>query len=636
MIGCVESKTGNPVVETGSQVIESGSQVTQSAYPKAKTAQPTANTGAKDSQQTKAGSPATKPNSPSAVIGDESSIENETDTTNETVTADELEFQVAVAVNPSLKGKYDPTRALLDEIAKMQVGKLDWPQWAGWTGRNNTPQGKNIPAVWDIEDGTNIKWTAKLGSQTYGNAVVANGKIYVGTNNGAGNLKRYPKTVDLGCLVCFDEKTGKFLWQHSSQKLPTGRVHDWPYQGICDAPYVDGDRLWFVGSRGEVICLDTEGFLDGENDGPFKEEDNENKDEADVVWKVDMMRQLGTSQHNTASCSVTCAGDILFVNTSNGVDFEHLYVPAPDAPSFMAMDRNTGKVLWTDKSPGKNFLHGQWSSPTYAVVGGQPQVLFAGGDGWIYSFDPQGDGDGNSKLLWKFDCNPKQSKWILSSRGTRNNIIATPVVYDGLVFCAVGQDPEHGQGIGHLWCINPTKRGDVSPELAVDGNGKPIPHKRIQAVDSEAGEKAIPNPNSAAIWHYSKWGEDFLQEMHRTMGTVAIKDDILYIADFTGLFHCLNAKTGKSYWTYDMFAAAWGTPLIVDGKVYIGDEDGDVAIFTHSSDPKLAMKMVDGEPKPFYGEMLMQGTVYSTPIVANNVLYITNQSTLFAITVGGK
>ena len=167
-------------------------------------------------------------------------------------------------------------------------------------------------------------------------------------------------------------------------------------------------------------------------------------------------------------------------------------------------------------------------------------ALFAGGDGWIYSFDPQGDGDGNSKLLWKFDCNPKQSKWILSSRGTRNNIIATPVVYDGLVFCAVGQDPEHGQGIGHLWCINPTKRGDVSPELAVDGNGKPIPHKRVQAIDSEAGEKAIPNPNSAAIWHYSKWGEKFEQEMHRTMGTVAIKDDILYIADFIGLFHCLN------------------------------------------------------------------------------------------------
>ena len=81
--------------------------------------------------------------------------------------------------------------------------------------------------------------------------------------------------------------------------------------------------------------------------------------------------------------------------------------------------------------------------------------------------------------------------------------------------------------------------------------------------------------------------------MHRTVGTVAIKDDILYIADFSGLFHCLDAKTGKVHWTYDMLAAAWGSPLIVDDKVYIGDEDGDVAIFRHSADPEVAME--DGD-----------------------------------------
>ena len=94
-------------------------------------------------------------------------------------------------------------------------------------------------------------------------------------------------------------------------------------------------------------------------------------------------------------------------------------------------DRNTGELLWTDGSPGKNILHGQWSSPAYAVLGDQAQVIFTGGDGWVYSFDPEGDGKGNAKLLWKLDGNPKDSKWILGGRGTRNNIIATPVIYDG-------------------------------------------------------------------------------------------------------------------------------------------------------------------------------------------------------------
>ncbi|MBX7165029.1 MAG: PQQ-binding-like beta-propeller repeat protein [Pirellulales bacterium] len=522
------------------------------------------------------------------------------------------------------------------------IGPGDWGQWGGSTIRNNTPEGQNIPTEWEPgefdedtgewkkETSKNIKWVAKLGSQSYGNPVVANGQCYVGSNNGAGWLKRYPAEVDLGCLLAFKDADGSFLWQHSSEKLPTGRVHDWPLQGICCAPLVEGDRLWFVTSRGEVVCLDTAGFYDDENDGPFKSEKVTAKDEADAVWYFDMMKELGVSQHNMCSCSVTSAGDLLFVCTSNGVDESHVNIPAPAAPSFLCMDKHTGKVLWQDNSPGINVHHGQWSSPTYAVLGGVPQVLFPGGDGWLYSFQGEATPDGKPKLLWKFDSNPKEAKLILGGRGTRNDLIGTPVVYNGLVYVAVGQDPEHGEGEGHLWCIDPNKRGDVSPELAfnVKDLKHPIPYNRIQAVVKENGEVARPNPNSALIWHYASFDLDadgktgFEESMHRTCGTVTIKDDILYLADFSGLFHCLDAKTGKLNWTYDMLAASWGSALVVDGKVYIGDEDGDVAVFKHSADKEAAEPMT---------EINMGNAVYSTPVVANNILYIANKTHLFAI-----
>ncbi len=526
----------------------------------------------------------------------------------------------------------DPTKFVTDEIGKMNVKKLDWPQWGGSIHRNNTPHAENLPTEWDVESGENILWSAALGSQTYGNPVVANGKVYVGTNNHHAYISRLPKAVDLGVLLCFDEKDGKFLWQHSNQKLPTGRVHDWPDQGICSAVFAEGDRVWYVSSRGEVVCLDSEGFHDGENDGPYTSEDNENKDEADVIWKFDMMGALGVSQHNMCNCSLTCVDDVLFVNTSNGVDESHGNIPAPNAPSFFAINRNTGKVLWTDKTPGLNILHGQWSSPAYGVFGGQAQVIFGGGDGWLYSFDPAGDGAGNSKMLWKFDCNPKESRYSVSGRSERNHLIGTPVIYNDKIYIGVGEDPEHGEGNGHLWCIDPTKRGDVSPTLAVDASGKEITDiydgtRRLQLVNTAKGEKAIDNPNSAVVWHYTGDdtngnGEiDFEEEMHRTCGTVAIKDNLLFIADFSGIFHCLDATTGKSHWNYDMFAAAWGSPLIADGKVYIGDEEGDIAIFELS--PK--MKLI--------GEVSCANSVYSTPIVANNVLYIANKSTLYAIGV---
>lgn len=524
----------------------------------------------------------------------------------------------------------DPSKDAVAEISKLKVGPHDWPQFFGWSHRNNVPAGENIPAEFNVKDGTNVIWQAELGSQSYGNAVVANGKVFVGTNNGHGYVPRFPAAagnggVDLGCLIAFDEKTGEFLWQHSNTKLTTGLVNDWPDMGVCAAAYVDGERLWYVNNRGEVCCLDTEGFHDGENDGPFKAEDNNNKNEADIIWIFDMMGELGVSQHNMASCSVTAVGDTLFVCTSNGVDETHVNIPAPTAPSFFAMDKNTAKVLWTDKSPGTNILHGQWSSPTYGELGGQQQIIFGGGDGWLYSFDPAGDGKGSSKLLWKFDCNPKKALYSVRGRSERNHIIATPVIYDGKVFVAVGEDPEHGEGNGHLWCIDPTKRGDVSSEQAVDKDGKELPVRRLQNVVEKAGEKAIPNPNSAAIWHFTGFDVDgngkvdYEEEMHRSCGTVAIKDDLLYIADFSGIVHCIDAKTGQGYWNHDMFSQAWGSPLIVDNKVYIGNEVGGILCFEHSKELNLI------------AENDMGNSVFSTPISANNKLYVTNKNNLYAI-----
>jgi len=520
----------------------------------------------------------------------------------------------------------DPTAFVTGQIAKMKVEASDWPQWGGSYSRNNTPEGKNIPISWNVETGKNILWSMPLGSETYGNPVVANGEVYVGTNNGNAYIERYPSSVDLGVLLCFDERDGKFLWQHSNQKLSTGRVNDWPHQGICCAPYVEGERAWYVTSRGQVVCLDTKGFLDGENDGPYVEETVKDKTDADIVWILDMMSELKVSQHNMCSCSVTCVGDLLFVNTSNGVDEGHVTIPEVDAPSFICVNRNSGKVLWTDNSPGGNILHGQWSSPAYGVFDGVEQILFGAGDGYLYSFSAAGK-DGKSELLWKFDCNPKDSIYLLGGRATRNHLIATPAIYDGLVYIGVGEDPEHGEGQGHLWCIDPTKRGDVSPTIVYNSKDpkKPIAQKRLQALVEKDGDFERENPNSAAVWHYK--GSDpssFESTMHRTCGTVAIKNDLLFLADFSGLLHCLNAKTGEPHWTYDMFAASWASPLIVEDHVYIGDEDGDISIFKLSPEMEVV------------GEVNMGSSVYTTPIVANDTLFIANRNRLYAIKEGAN
>ena len=189
------------------------------------------------------------------------------------------------------------------------------------------------------------------------------------------------------------------------------------------------------------------------------------------------------------------------------------------------------------------------------------------------------------ELLWKFDCNPKDSLWKNSNSSDRSNLIATPVIYGGKVYIATGEDPEAGEGPGRLWCIDPTKRGDVSPESVFDKQGQPVPPRRNIACDKALGETTKPNPNSAAVWRYTGCDAnhdgkiDFKETMHRTLSMAAIKDDLLVITDITGLVHCLDAATGKLHWTHDLMSIVWGSPCIADGKIFIGDEDGDVVVF---------------------------------------------------------
>ena len=200
-------------------------------------------------------------------------------------------------------------------------------------------------------------------------------------------------------------------------------------------------------------------------------------------------------------------------------------------PSFICVDKRDGKVLWTDASPGPNVLHGQWSSPGYAEVNGVPQVFFGGGDGWVYSFDARGDGNGGAKLLWEFDCNPKESKYSLGGRADRNHIIGTPVFHEGLVYIAVGEDPEHGEGTGHLWCIDP--KSEVTQALNLQSASKTLtrhyPIVACRQLTRKTARLHVPTRTQPLFGTTrdlipTETETSFEETMHRTCGTVAIKD----------------------------------------------------------------------------------------------------------------
>src|SRR5262245_2050274 len=210
----------------------------------------------------------------------------------------------------------------------------NWPMWGGSPDRNMVSKMKGLPTEWDVKTKKNVKWVAKLGSQSYGNPVVAAGMVFVGTNN---ELLRDPQqSGDRGVLMAFRESDGEFMWQHTNVKLESGRANDWPYQGVASSPLVEGERLYYVSNRGVLYCLDVNGFRDNENDGVVQDEKLKGPNDADIVWAFDMMEQVGSYPHNLSNSSPVMWGDLIFVSTSNGQDESHVNIPSPRAPAIIA------------------------------------------------------------------------------------------------------------------------------------------------------------------------------------------------------------------------------------------------------------------------------------------------------------
>jgi outer membrane protein assembly factor BamB len=280
----------------------------------------------------------------------------------------------------------------------------------------------------------------------------------------------------------------------------------------------------------------------------------------------------------------------MVVTTSNGVDWTHTSIPNPKAPTLCMLNKNTGELLGEEaEGVAARTMHSNWSSAALGKVNGQDLIIFGGGDGWIYGFDsiPKKAEDGINvfNTIFKYDANPpayrnKNGKALkYATYDGPSEVIATPVFHNNRVYVPIGQDPEHGEGLGNLVCLDPTKKGDISKD--------------------------------GAIWTYDK--------IHRSLSTPTIADGILYVADFSGFIHCLDADTGKVNWVYDSKSHIWGSCMVADGRVFIGTEDGDVIV------------LATGRQMKEVARIDMRAPVYASPIVANGTIYIQTPTHLYAV-----
>ncbi len=491
----------------------------------------------------------------------------------------------------------------------------DWPQWGGTASKNMVSQEENLPATFEPGKGDpqsggirmsttkNVRWAARVGDFCCGTPTVADGKVLVG-----GMVDKQ------GVLKCFNEETGKLLWQwiepcRSDLKADAMNFRQFPkILGVCSTAAVDGGRVYFVDQNCVVQCLDIDGRPPTVATDPG---------EAQVIWTFDMYADEAVRCRPSDACngSPLIDGDVVYVPTSNGVD-RIVHIPieedaarrcfAPDAPTLIALDKRTGRLLAKDTAPtAANMLHGQWSSPSMGTVQGRKLIFLGGGDGNCYAFEALGGVPRQPvalKTAWWVDCNPAEYRafggmdmivhYTLGDKRRRDTIndpndgsfvgmseiIATPVFYKDRVYVAIGRDPDHGRGHGALLCLDADQTGDAT----------------------KTGKR----------WVY--------KGLERSLCTVSIADGLLYVGDVAGKLHCLDPETGEAHWVYETDSRTIASTMVADGKVYLPTE-------------KHLVVLAAGKTMKLLSEIYLGAPSWSTPVVANGTLYIASKKNLWAV-----
>jgi outer membrane protein assembly factor BamB len=483
-------------------------------------------------------------------------------------------------------------------LALAPAWAADRPQWGEAWSRNMVSDEKGLPDSFGPETGRNVKWTADLGTETHATPVIAGGRVLIGTNNGRPRDPRHQG--DRGVLLCLDESSGQLVWQLVVPKIKTSIYWDWPNAGICSPATVEGPRVYLVSNRGEVMALDLLGMANG-NDGPYRDEARHSVPpgadpvepgmrDADILWLYDLVREQGVRQHDSAHGSPLLHGPFLYVNTSNGVDDSHKHIAAPDAPSLVVLDKATGRLVATDDEHiGPRIFHSTWSSPALAEVNGRPLIFFCGGDGVVYAFEPLAAAPparqvAKLKKVWWFDCDPTAPKENVHQYNSNrevspSNIKSVPVFHENRVYVTVGGDLWWGKHQAWLKCIDATKTGDLT--------------------------------KTGAIWSYPL-------ERH-CMSSPAVAGGLVFVGDSGRRVHCVDAMTGTPCWTHEVKGEVWASPLVADGKVYFATRNGELLVFRANREKQLL------------SEAKLPEAISSTPVAANEVLYVCTMNRLYAL-----
>ena len=349
----------------------------------------------------------------------------------------------------------------------------DWPEFRGPTGQGLS-SAKKLPTEWNGEHKRNITWRQAIPGKGWSSPVIHDGKVYLTTAVPTGKGRDGQSLRAL----CLDANSGAILWDKEVFEQGDAKRHE-KNSHASPTPISDGKFLYVHFGTNGTACLDLAG---------------------EKIWEN---RELVYDPEHGNGGSPALGGKALVISC-DGTDKQFV----------VALDRNSGKILWKTPRPANSGRGFSFSTPLIIEVGGKSQVISSGSD-HVVSYDLE-KGD----ELWRFNYPNGYS------------VVPRPVFGHGLVYVC------SGFGSQKIWAIRPDGTGDVTKTH--------LAWERVRSVPLN------PSPLLAG--------------------------DELYTVSDDGIASCLDAKTGEQHWQKRLAGHFSASPLLAGGKIYFTNEDGETFI----------------------------------------------------------
>ena len=273
------------------------------------------------------------------------------------------------------------------------------------------------------------------------------------------------------------------------------------------------------------------------------------------------------------ACVDTATGAVVWHNRSQRLNHENgpggspvvwknlliFHCDGSDQQYVVALDTETGRQVWRTDRSGELHENPEfkkaYGTPLVVAVGGRDILLSPGAD-WLYGYDPMTGAE-----LWKM------SYGVLGF-----SIVPRPVVSDGLAL------------IGTSF---------MKPELLAVRLGPEATSPAEILWRQRRGIPSMPSP--------------------------VIIGDAVYLFSDKGVASCLDLATGEVRWTGRLGGSFSSSPLYADGRIYVGNRDGEMFVISPG-------ETLDVVATNSFGEGIM-----ASPAAVGNALYIRTEKAVYRI-----